>query len=176
MDSNRKFNRADIPYYQEWIRKVSGRKRISVLPTSIDDMVALFPFCRVYGDGETDEEAKKRHLDYFKFGIGWADTIGKNILLNVERIERLQHGKACYVKAILLHEAGHIINPRDKHGKSGCEFIAELYALKKACRLGLEAELKEIRLNSSRWYLDSIGVNSKMYKIAFRMLKGVGVY
>ena len=174
MDSRRKFSRVDLPYYQDWIRKVSGRKSIRVVLASADDMASSFPFRRAYGDGETDEEAKRRHREYFKYGVGWAWR--RKIYLNVGYIEWLGFYTTSGIRALLLHEAGHLVIPRNGHGWSGREFVAQVYALRKACRLGLEAELQWLRYGSWCWYFGSKGVNARKYRVSYMMLKGIGVY
>jgi hypothetical protein len=177
MDSRRKFDRADIPYYQDWIRKVSGRSRIWIVPMTIDGMLRTFANVKMWKESSEEENRRdmKVVLETLMDGCAWA--LRRRILINVDLFDRLGYTTA-HVRATLLHEVGHVIHRRKGHGKSGKEFLAHLYAMRKASRLGLERELRFLRFGAWIWYRYPSGnaIMDRRYRIAFRMLRDSGLF
>lgn len=159
MDSNREFIPKELPFYQNWIRKVSGKE------------VNLFIGKEDWAMTFTSDD---KIPEWFKHGTAWAFLNSQSIGLHFE-LERLKY-KSFEIKTILLHETGHLVYPRIFHGRGGAEYLADYYAFRKASLLGLEKERK--------WLFHRLGclmdysyqyTYSKNYRIAYRMLRKIGI-
>ena len=160
MDSLRRFNRAHLPYYQDWIRKVAGRKDIFVRHADLGWARRVSP--------------KGSRLEwYYGGGIAWA--WGNTIALDCYYLEEERY-VVNEARAIILHEAGHIMCRRTgpPHGRAGNEYAAAVWSMGKACRLGYEEEGRVLHGAAMSWARET-GWWGRNYRIAYRMLRRAGV-
>jgi len=163
MDHYRLFSPEDIPYYQRWIRKVAGNKNIwvkmydkkwlSKLPQSWQSKVNWSSACVTFSNSR---------------------TIRINFNLAYKLTHKLRY-HSCDVKALLLHEAGHVMT-RITGGMDGWdrEYLAEMWAMRKASRLGLEKE-KSGLVWQHRFWCEIRGECASDYSTAYHMLKMAGI-
>ena len=166
METCRRFHREDLPYYQEWIRKVTGKKNIWVKNADRKWVVDVFELskCEMLYDDCIES--------FLNASVGWAYK--RTIRLNCDFFERSLgglHFRTFEVRAVLLHEAGHILNLRSGHGKATQEYVADLYALQKASKLGLESELCATRTWIKQRRLDI----DRFSRITHRMFRKSGI-
>lgn len=163
MDSKRIFRITDdLNYYQEWIRKISNSDDVYILGINYDQL-------RKFHDNISD-------------GIAWASTSNNFIYMNYESMARYKYYTRT-VKATLLHEYGHLFHNRIRRidnrrhivGRAGWEFLAHLWAMNKASKLGMENELLVLRHIVNQWRNDYTDKSSRNYRIAYRMLRLLGV-
>ena len=161
MDSYRKFNRLDLPYYQDWIRKVAGNKNLWVKEADV-------PWAMVISrlNGMPDAFPPP----WFLSGIAWAHK--RTIRVRLDLMES-SYLVTVDMRMLMLHEAGHIFQPRKKCVVGGAsEYLATMLALRKASKLGLEAELYELRFDAKRWGHPSMPIARR---VAYKLLQRKGV-
>lgn len=170
MDTRRRFHREDLPYYQDWIRKITGKKNIWVKDVDGEWVLDIFGLSKYpqYIIDMWDLNIES----FLNASVGWAHK--RTIRLNCNFFERPMQGlhfRTFEVRAILLHEAGHILNMRSGHGRATQEYIADLYALQKASKLGLESEL----LATRTWIKQRRFDNDRFSRITHRMFRKASI-
>lgn len=153
LSNGKPFSFTQLPYYQFWIGKITGNYKI---------LLAKCETCPIPISGT-------------KPAIAWANYYTQTIYLS-PLLESLKYGEYV-IKYVLLHEAGHLFNPRRKEKGMGSLAISEYLAQKWAINTlnkhnGLFRE-KEILIKSTTcWRKPQY---DKRYRIAYRMLKKTGV-
>jgi len=161
MDSFRKFRCSDnLEYYQEWIKKVSDDHDVKVSDVNYSYIIENYPNANISS-------------------IAWAHPYEKLIFMNYNEMEKGDY-LVRTVKATLLHEYGHIFYNRSRkyknfggniYGFAGWEYLAHVWAMNKASKLGLENELKVLRYMFEDWRKET----KRNYRIAHRMLRNIGI-
>ena len=161
MDTWRPFRRDHLDYYRDWVRKVAGRRDIFVRDADLKWARRIAPGCSL-----------DWYANDFSRAWAWNRTIGIKCGL-LERDGYL----ACEIRAMLLHEAGHIMAGRRYHGRAGNEFLAAIWSMRKACRLGYEVEGRILKATYRYWGSSETfrSCGGRNYRIAYRMLRKAGV-
>lgn len=112
MDDRIKYQADDLLYLRDWSKKVSGINDIELCHIS--------------------------HINMYIWAHAWCNIKEKIVFINGEMFIINPHNRA-YIKAIILHEIGHIFSKKRKG--SAREYKSHEWAMQKCVRLGLEDQL-----------------------------------